>query len=154
MCIFQSWSYMDVITPSSSLNSESEVGRGLTRSIHLDASWEGFSFGIAKDVGTEDRSLLHKFGVQFIVTQVLKLAQFLPMSGSIKDEAFLLWEELSDTESRHIKSFIFRAGTWRKKKGIYLLWGLANTSCKGSNNRYFRLCKPDGLFSEYSNLLL
>ena len=91
------------------------------RSIHLDASWESFSFGIAKDVGTEDRSLLHKFRVQLIVTQFFKLAQFLPMSGPIKDEAFLLWEELSDTESRQIKSFIFRAGTWRKKKGTCLM---------------------------------
>ena len=82
---------------------------------------ESFSFGIAKNVGTEDCSLLHKFRVQLIVTQFLKLAQFLPISGPIKDEAFLLWEELSDTESRHIKSFIFRAGTWRKKKGICLM---------------------------------
>ena len=76
---------------------------------------------MGKDVGTEDRSLLHKFGVQLIVTQFLKLAQFLPMNGPIKDEAFLLWEELPDTESRQIKSLIFQAGTWRKEKGICLM---------------------------------
>lgn len=67
-----------------------------------------------EDVGAEAGDLLQEFRVQLVIVQCLQLAELLPVSGPIEDEAFLLWEEFPDTESGQIKIFIFRTGTWSK----------------------------------------
>lgn len=76
------------------------------------------------------------------------------MSGPIEDQAFLLWEELPDTESGQIKILIFLTGTWRKLKKEFAYYsGLGNFFCKGPNRKCIRFCRPGVLLSKYSVLL-
>lgn len=107
--------------PSFMLSLRKILKKVLTRSIDLDASWKSFSLGMVKDVGTEICHLLHKVRIQFIIMQCLKLGKLLPVSGWVKDKAFLCWKEFLYTKTGHIKILMTLISVWGRKNRIYLL---------------------------------
>ena len=110
-----------IVLSFSILNWRKTSEKVLTRSTGLDASWQSFSLGMAKDVGTEFCHLLYKLKIQIIIMQCLKLGKLLLVSGQVKNETFLYWKEFLYTQTGQIKILKMLVGACGGKNRIYLV---------------------------------